>query len=234
MSDMQSDGNHGLEKYLLTIRGTLAPPTLEASRQIHNDTAGAPQSVAAARSLGDLSHMVYVPIGQPASQNGAGEFLILDIWNSMDGLGQFFANEHVQEQAGMIFSQRDPVVWAPAPGFYTYNLPAPSAKPARYVALVRGMVSSEDEARRVHNSIVKSGINAAKMAGDMSHEVYFRMAAPDAPERLELCAIDVWYDAEGMNQYYQNPDFRKGLMELFAAPPSTSVWVHPAGDWVEW
>jgi hypothetical protein len=50
--------------YLLTIRGTLAPTSLEAARQVHNQTAGAPDGVAAARSLGDLSHMVYVPVNK--------------------------------------------------------------------------------------------------------------------------------------------------------------------------
>src|SRR5258707_15647008 len=86
-----------LQLYLLSIRGTLAPPTLEAARAIHNQTAGAPESVAAARSLGDLSHMVYVPADQ--QDGNAGEFLILDIWHSMDGLNAFFANPQVQEQA---------------------------------------------------------------------------------------------------------------------------------------
>ena len=101
MSDMQSTPGMGqaLERYLLSIRGTLAPPTLEAARKIYNETAGAPQNIAAARSLGDLSHMVYVPLG--GEQMGADEFLIMDIWNSMDGLGQFFANKQVQEQGGM-------------------------------------------------------------------------------------------------------------------------------------
>ncbi len=84
--------------YLLTIRGVLASPTLEDSRQLHNSTAGAPQNAAAARSLGDLSHMVYVPAGGPGAEPG--EFLIMDVWNSMEGLGQFFANPTVQEQAG--------------------------------------------------------------------------------------------------------------------------------------
>src|SRR5881628_1293979 len=82
--------------YLLAIRGTLAPSTLEVARNIHNETAGAPPNVAAARSLGDLSHMVYVPAGQPST--GASEFLILDVWNRLDGLNQFFANPQVQEQ----------------------------------------------------------------------------------------------------------------------------------------
>ena len=237
MSSMQNMSGNGqaLERYLLTIRGTLAPPTLEAARKVHNETAGAPQSVAAARSLGDLSHMVYVPLGggQPTN-GGAGEFLILDNWNSMDGLNQFFANKQVQEQAGMIFSQRDPVVWIPASGFHSYHFPAPHDKPERIVAVVRGTVRSHEEARQVHNSIVSSGINGARMAGDMSHEAFLRLAAPDAPERLEFFAIDVWYSAEGMGAYYENPDFIKGFQELFAGPPTTSVWVQPAGDWVEW
>ena len=42
--------------YLLAIRGTLAPKTLEDARKTHNETAGAPANVAAARGLGDLSH----------------------------------------------------------------------------------------------------------------------------------------------------------------------------------
>src|SRR5579859_7003438 len=98
-----------LQLYLLSIRGTLAPATLEEARGIHNQTAGAPESVAAARSLGDLSHMVYVPAGQSAGA-GAGEFLILDIWQSIDGLNNFFANPQVQQGAGMIFASRDPQV----------------------------------------------------------------------------------------------------------------------------
>src|SRR6187455_2221313 len=91
----------GATTYLLAIRGTLAPATLEEARAIHNETAGAPQNVEAARSLGDLSHMVYVPTTQVGGNGGdAGEFLILDLWNSVEGLGQFFANPQVQEQGG--------------------------------------------------------------------------------------------------------------------------------------
>src|SRR5215468_7688479 len=125
--------NQVMTTYLLSIRGTLAPKTLEEARAIHNATAGAPQSVAAARSLGDLSHMVHIPLGH--SGPNAGEFLILDIWNNMDGLNQFFANPTVQEQAGQIFSQRDPVVWVPAEGFTSYHIPAPYGKNDRIVAV---------------------------------------------------------------------------------------------------
>jgi hypothetical protein len=215
--------------YLLSIPGTLAPATLEAARALHNETAGAPQSVAAARALGDLSHMVYVP-----ADGTAGKLLFLDFWNSLEGLDRFFANPHVQEQAGQIFADRGPVVWAPAEGFTTYHLPAPHGKNERIVAMVRGQVASRAAAREAHNAIVAGGINQARAAGDLSHEVYFRLGAPDAPETLEFLAIDIWLSAAGMGQYYSDPAFLSAAQSLFVGPPATSAWVHPAGDWIEW
>src|SRR4051812_15559017 len=158
MSDVQDLS--ATKPYLLAIRGTLAPKTQEAARAIHNETAGAPPNVAAARALGDLSHMVYVP----AEQSATGEFLILDLWNNLDGLNQFFANPQVQEQAGHIFDTRDPVVWAPADGFASYHLPVPSGKNDRIVAVVRGMVQSREDAEMQHNAIVANNVNKARQA----------------------------------------------------------------------
>src|SRR5258708_1707583 len=157
--------------YLLSIRGTLAPTTLENARSIHNSTAGAPPNVAAARSLGDVSHMVYVPMEHDHDHagTGAGEFLILD---------QFYANPHVQEQAGQIFSDRDPVVWAPATGFMDYHFPAPYGKNDRFVGVVRGMVKSRVEAMKVHNALVESSVNKSRIRGNISHEVFFRLIPP--------------------------------------------------------
>lgn len=229
-----SNGSNGSTVYLLSIPGKLKSQTLEQARAVHNATAGLPQNVVVAKSLGDLSHMVYVPIQQNGNGHGAGEFLILDLWNNIEGLNQFFANKQVQEQAGQIFETRDPVVWAPAEGFTSYHFPAPYGKNDRIVAVVRGMVHSREQAKEVHNAIVAGQVNAARMAGDLSHEAYFRLAAPGTPESLEFFAVDVWMDAEGMMKYYDNPEFLTGFQKLFAAPPSTSVWHHPAGEWVEW
>ncbi len=163
--------------YLLTIRGTLAPPSLEAARPVHNQTAGAPEGVAAAKSLGDLSHMVYVPVNKELA-----ELFIMDLWTSPSGLNQFFSDPQVQQGAAMIFTQRDPVV----------------------------------------------------AAGHLSHDVYFRLAQPGMPESLELFAIDGWSDLEGMNRYYDDPDFGHALGSLFTAQPATLLLKHPAGEWVEW
>ena len=218
--------------YLLAIRGTLAPASREEARKTHNMTAGNPQGVETAKSLGDLSHMVYVPTGQPEKE--AGEFLILDQWNNLEGLNTFFADKHVQEGGAMIFTQRDPVVWMPADGFVSYHFPSPADKKERLIGVVRGMVKSHDEARKVHNEIVGGSVNAARRAGSVSHEAYFRMAPPGSPEGLEFFAVDVWQDHAGMDAYYDNPEMMKGLSRLFAGQPDATTWVRPAGDWVEW
>jgi quinol monooxygenase YgiN len=220
--------NHSI--YLLAIRGNLAAKTLEASRSVHNQTAGHPANVAAAKSLGDLSHMVYVPM-QSSPDN---EFLILDVWNSMDGLNQFFANPTVQEQAGQIFTRRDPVVWAPADDFTTYHIPAPFGKNERYVAVVRGTVNSRKDAQERHNALIGKAANKARGRGHLSHDAYFRLSPPGTPESLEFFAVDVWMNAAGMGEHYQDPEIMSGIAPMFAGMPTSSIWVHPAGEWVEW
>jgi hypothetical protein len=79
------------QMYLLTIRGTLAPASLEAARQVPNQTAGAPEGVAAAKSLGDLSHLGSVPVKQELA-----EIWSMDLWTSPSGLNQFFSDPNVQ------------------------------------------------------------------------------------------------------------------------------------------
>ncbi len=156
------------------------------------------------------------------------------MWNSLDGLNQFFANEHVQAQAAQIFTDRDPVVWLPAPGFLNYHLPAPHGRNDRTVAMVRGRLPSLEQGLAVHNGIVTQSVNDARKAGDLSHDAYLRLAAPGTPEALEFCAIDVWSDPAGMGQFYSNPAFPAALGQLFAGQPTQSAWRHPAGEWVEW
>ena len=227
--------NDQLSLYLLTIRCTLAPENLEAARKVHNQTAGAPANVAAAQSLGDVSHMVYIPMEHDghAKTKGAGEFLIMDLWNSMEGLNNFFADPHVQEGGGMIFSDRDPVVWAPAQGFAGFHIPAPFGKNDRIVTSVRGMLKSKEDAQKVHNATTAKTLGKARQAGMLSHEAYLRMAAPGSPEALEFFAVDVWSGPEGMG-FYEDPDFLVGFDHLFAAEANTGVWIHPAGQWSEW
>src|SRR5258706_3739500 len=160
-----------LTLYLLTIRGTLLPATLEAARKVHNQTAGNPEGVAAAKSLGDVSHMVYVPMEHDdhAKTKGAGEFLIMDLWYSIDGLNTFFSDHQVQEGGAMIFTERDPVVWAPAEGFTSFHIPAPFGNNDRIVAVARGTVTSVAEAKKLHNTVMAKNVNKGRKHGILSH-----------------------------------------------------------------
>lgn len=54
------------------------------------------------------------------------------------------------------------------------------------------------------------------------------------PEALEFLAVDVWYDAAGMQKLYQDPSFMQGFMQMFAVQPMATAWVAPAGEWIEW
>jgi len=228
--------NDQLTLYLLTIRGTLSPVTLEEARKIHNQTAGDPAGVAAAKSLGDVSHMVYVPMPHAGhtKTKGAGEFLIMDLWYSMEGLNTFFADKQVQQGGAMIFSERDPVVWAPAEGFTSFHIPAPSGNNDRIVAIVRGIVNSKEEAKILHDTAMTKTIGKARKLGILSHEAYFRMAAPGSPEALEFLGVDVWMNGEGLGDFYGDEDFLAGFNHIFTAEAADSVWVHPKGDWIEW
>lgn len=228
--------NDQLTLYLLTIRGVLAPDTLEAARKIHNQTAGDPAGVAAAQSLGDVSHMVYIPMLHDGHTKikGAGEFLIMDLWTSVEGLNTFFSDKQVQEGGAMIFSERDPVVWAPAEGFVSFHIPAPFEKNDRIVAVVRGTVKSKEAAKELHNTAMTKTISKGRKLGLLSHEAYFRLAAPNSPEALEYFGVDVWMNGEGMGDYYGDEDFLASFNDFFTAEAADSVWLHPKGDWIEW
>lgn len=222
--------------YLLTIRGTLSPKTLEEARKVHNMTAGDPAGVAAAKSLGDVSHMVYVPADHDDhdKSDGAGEFLIMDLWTSPDGLNTFFSDHKVQEGGAMIFSQRDPVLWAPAQGFTSYHIPAPFGINDRFITTARATVKSLEEACELHNNAVTKTISKARKAGNLSHESYFRLAAPGSPEALEWLGVDVWMRPDEMMSLYEDPEFLEGFNHMFTGEANVGVWVHPKGDWTEW
>jgi hypothetical protein len=120
----------------LTVRGTLVPRGLEAACKVHNETAGSPDGIAAARALGDLSHKVYAPVpGIPGASQG--ELLFFDWWKTAEGIGTFFSDPRVHGMASQLFSQREGTVWMPARGAFGFDLPAPASRPDRYVGMVR-------------------------------------------------------------------------------------------------
>jgi len=61
----------------------------------------------------------------------------------------------------------------------------------------------------------------------LSHEAYFRMAAPGSAEALEFFGVGVWMSGEGMGDFYGDEDFLAGFNQIFAAEPADPVWGIP-------
>ena len=144
-------------QFLLTVRGPMAPKTLDEGRKAHNLAAGSDQGVAAARSFGDLSHAVFVPV-QP-NGSGAGELLIIDYWNSVEGLQTFFAQLPEQTAETTLYRDREAVVWAPSPGLPRFSLPAPTGRDERWVGIARGPVASVDAAGKHLTETMRKQVN---------------------------------------------------------------------------
>ena len=217
---------------LLTVRGTFTAKNIEAARVLHNETAGSAPGIAAARSLGDLSHNVYSPAKGTASSAKDGEILFLDHWAAAPGIMQFFGNPNVQEQAGKLFSARDAAVWMPAVGSLSYSLPAPRSKAERFVGLVRGPIASPEQSISVFAKADEAAQADARRRGLLSHQIFVKMGQPG--ESQELLGLDVWCDFAGMNEHYQDARHMSPLAGAFAGRPDASVWAEAPGQWQEW
>ena len=218
--------------YLLTNRGTPKDKTLEGARKTHNQTSASGQAVA--RSFGDLTHTVYVPVEGFGTTTNELDLLLVDVWNSVEGLNRFFAKLRGNEQVSPIFARNDPAVWSPAEGFDSYHFQAPYGKNERILGLVRGVVRSRADAQAMHNDFMEDNVGKARLTGILSHEAYVAFTPPGRPESLELLALDVWMDVSLTAAYYQDAEWRDVFQKIFVEPPSVSTWIHPVGDWAEW
>ncbi|MBX7082302.1 MAG: hypothetical protein K1X88_24050 [Nannocystaceae bacterium] len=220
---------------LLTVRGTLAPRDLEAARTLHNDTAGSAQGIAAARSLGDLSHKAYAPLPlEGISRAKAGELLFIDTWLTPEGIGQFFGNPEIGKSAGAMFTARDATVWMPARGAFTYHLPAPMAKTERYVGMIRGPVASPEAAIEIFAAAVRRAQPDARRRGHLSHELYVKLPLPGTQGPLELLGVDRWCSLEGLREHYTDASAMSGFGGAFSGPAEPTVWQQAPGAWNEW
>jgi hypothetical protein len=220
----------GATTYLLTVRGTTVAATLDDARTVHNATAGAPQSAAGARALGDLSHNVFAPAGPDAK----GQVLFIDFWNSLSGLGMFFANPQVQEAAAQLFTARDGIVWSHLDGFGGYSLLAPTGRSTGAVGLIQVSVTSLADAAGAFTAYGAATINTARTYGMVSHSIWGRVPNPGEPATNEVIGVDTWMDADRMNEYYELSLGFEHFGPVFAGAPATSVWRSAPGDWVEW
>jgi hypothetical protein len=230
MTETTYPADAGAATYLLTVRGKTAPPVLDDARTMHNGTAGAPQSAAGARSLGDLSHNVFAPIGK----DNDGQLLFIDFWNSLSGLGTFFSNPQVQGAAAQLFSSRDGIVWSRLDGFGGFSLPVPTGRSTGAVGLLQVAVTSIEQAASAFTAYASTTINTARSYGIVSHSNWLRVPNPGEASTLEVIGVDFWMDADRMNEYYDLSLGFEHFGAAFAGAPDTSVWRSAPGDWVEW
>ena len=214
---------------LFTNFGKVGAKTLEEARVTHNATAGQPDGVAAAKALGDLSHLVFAPLS-----GWTGDLIFLDQWTSAEGLQQFFADPQVQAGASQLFTEYEPVVWRPESGFNSYHISEPIGRADRIVGILRGPVASMEKAQSIMNGVWSSRVNQARKLGLVSHETFVRLAAPGTPEASEIIAIDMWSHADGFNTLYEDASFMQGFDGVFTGEASTWILQRPAGSWIEW
>jgi hypothetical protein len=219
---------------LLTVRGTLAPPDLEAARILHNDTAGSQAGIAAARALGDLSHKVYAPAKGGPGGAAENELLFVDSWVDPQGIGGFFSNAHVQAQAGQMFTNKDATIWMKARGSYSWVLQAPAGRNDRYVGLIRATVASPEAAIAVFADVDRAIQRDARRRGLISHELFVKIPMPGDDGPFEILGLDLWYDAAGMAEQYTDRTHMAALGAAFAGPPAASTWQQAKGNWSEW
>jgi hypothetical protein len=227
VNDMIYPADAGAEVYLLTVLGTPKGGAPEKAFELHNATAGSPGGVAAAKSLGDLSHNVFVPAAAET------RLLFLDSWNSPAGLGQFFADKGTQEGAGMLWDDYQATLWMPAEGFGNYVLPAPSGKGLGAVGLLRVGVSSFDAAKAAFHADAAAKINAARLHGQIGHTMWVPVPMPGTTPAVEVLAVDQWIDVDGMNAWYEQATYEL-VSPAFTGAPETSAWKPGGTDWVEW
>jgi hypothetical protein len=217
----------GATALMLTVRGTTTQSSVEDARLLHNATAGAPPSVAAARSLGDLSHNVYV-------NRGGGEVLFIDFWNSQSGLRQFFSDPQVQAGADKLFTTRDAAVWAPAPEFGEVALTMPAGRAAVGVGLLRATVTSLEKAASAFGGYLAATVNQARRHGLVAHRVLTRVPNPGEEPTAEIIGVDLWMDVAEMDRYYELGLGFDLLAPVQAGQPDSSTWESAPGNWTEW
>jgi len=217
----------------LTVRGKHRARDLEGARKLHNEIAGSPQAIAAARALSDLTHSVFVPLEDSPTSPPANELLFLDVWEDTKGIAEFFSSKDVQKGGEALFSGRDATVWMPAAGAFGFQLSAPSRRTDRLVGLVRGPIGSPEKAIEIFRNETRKRVRDARRLGQISHQLYVKLAPPGDRGPLELLGVDVWFDAKGMGEHYQALDMG-ALAPAFAGAPDATVWRAAPGEWAEW
>ena len=219
-------------QFLFTVRGEMAPPDVEGVGRF-TTSPPAPTRPSPRRARSAISATPSMSRSSRRS-GGAGELLIIDYWNSPQGMQSFFAAMPQPTKETNIFKEREAVLWQGTPGLPRVSLPAPFGRNDRWVGIARGPVVSREAAEKTLTEGTRKAINTARAKGLMSREWYFRVSLPGEKPSLEAIGVDVWFDADGMQEVYSDTAEMAALGGVFTGRPETSAWRKPPGVWVEW
>ena len=219
----------GPSTFLLTVRGTPLPSTLEASRELHNAT---PEHHRASRA--PARSAISATTSTSRSRTASTSLLIIDYWNSPTGLGMFFSNPQVQAEAGKLFSDRDGIVWAPAQGFGSWSLPVPFGRTPAGVGLLRVSVSAIEGAAAGFSA--DSGtVNEARNARScLAQHLDARPRARREPGRRgdRRGHVERRREDGTTTTRSASASSTSGPCSRVSPPPRT--WRAAPGDWIEW
>ena len=85
---------------------------------------------------------------------------------------------------------------------------------------MRGTVASRDGAEKILMEATRKALNTNRAKGLMAREWYFRADRPGDAPSLEAIGYDLWFDADGMQAVYADPDEMTPLANLFTARPT--------------
>ncbi len=125
-------------------------------------------------------------------------------------------------------------MWSRLEGFGASHLSLPAGRSIGAVGLLQAKVASVEQAADAFVAYAATMINAARTYGMVSHSLWVRVPNPGEAPVAELIGVDLWMDADRMNEYYELSLGFDHLGPVFAGAPDTSVWRSAPGDWVEW
>lgn len=219
---------------LYITRGALNP-SLDRAREKHNEFTieGPTPGKEIARSLGDLSHAVYVPASGATSKSDVkpGELIFLDFWEDPNRMDAFFSDDNVRDAGARLFSSYEETAWMSAPAAFAYNLPQIDGDAARFVAIARATVHSAENAIAEFGKYASKNVGVARRRGQLSHSLHVKRAKPSEP--AEVLALDFWSTRKGLREYYDDQEAWNGFGASFTAPLKVSTWERSSG-FAEW
>jgi quinol monooxygenase YgiN len=209
--------------YTVTVIGTLSKTDIAEAKQIGDAIVNGAK--VNAMKMGDTSHSVFLGV---ANQQ---QFLAIDTWNNFDNMQKFFADPQFAAAIGQLFSA------PPATNVYVQKTDWASWGSFRdlqgggnkFVVTVQGKLKISDpvQAKPVHDQIAEGGRATAQSLGDTTHIVYLSLQDPS-----QFMAIDVWTNADGMQQFFSDPNVQKAFGSLFDGPPVVNIW--KTTDWAQY